>query len=472
MTPNLNKINKLSKLLTAGSLALVLLSSASLFAENDSATNKYDLLNVYQLALTSDPLIREAQHNRLATGERKAQALSAMLPQISAGAGRGDSSSSGSQVTFVDNDNDPTTPDVVGNVGFNSSSDSENWSLRLNQSIFDWNNWVNLDIAERQIAKANIDYDINQQDLLTRVANNYFGVLAAQDVLNFEQASKEAIKRQLDQTNTRFEVGLVAITDVQEAQAAYDQAISSEIDAKRRLALAKENLREIIDVKVDALAKPKSDLPLKPPLPDTEQAWVDQALQNNLNLLSVRMDTEIARENIRSQRTGHYPTLDLSATRDGNRRDSNNAFNSSDTRGTNFNLSLRVPIYSGGAVSSRVKESVYQYRAAKERTERATREVERTTRDAYLNVLANISRVKALKQAVKSSQTALEATEKGFEVGTRTTVDVLNSRRSLLDAERNYSQARYDYLTNLLALNRASGALSKANIVEINSWLN
>ena len=449
---------------------LIAFLSPQTFAETERPI-KHDLLSVYQLALQSDPVIREAQHNRLATGERKAQALSAMLPQLRASAGRGDSSSAGSQVTFVDSDNNPATPDVVGNVGFKSSSDSENWSLSLNQSLFNWGNWVGLGIAEKQIAKADIDYDINRQDLLTRVATNYFSVLAAHDVLSFEQASKEAIQRQLDQTNTRFEVGLVAITDVQEAQAAYDQAISSEIDAKRRLALAKENLREIIDVKVEELAEPISDLPLTPPLPATEQAWVDQSLQNNLTLLSTRMDTEIARDNVRSQKTGHYPTLDFSATRSGNQTDSNNAFNSSDTRGTNLNLSLSVPIYSGGRVSSQVRESVYQYRATKERTERVTREIERTTRDAYLNVLANISRVRALKQAVRSSQTALEATEKGFEVGTRTTVDVLNSRRSLLDSERNYSQARYDYLTNLLALKRASGELSEADIAQINTWL-
>jgi len=395
-----------------------------------------------------------------------------MLPQITAGAGRGDRSSAGNQVTFIDNDNDPSTPDIIGNVGFASSSDSENWSLNLNQSLFNWRNWVGLDIASKQIAKADIDYNIQQQDLLTRVATNYFAVLAAYDVLSFEQASKTAIQRQLDQTNTRFEVGLVAITDVQEAQAAFDQAVASEIDAKRRVALAKDNLREIIDSKVDALAKPITDLPLTPPLPATEQVWVDQALQNNLSLLSTRMDAEIARDNIRSQKTGHYPTLDLSATRSGNVTDSNNAFNSSDTRGTNLNLSLNVPLYSGGGTSSRVRESVYQYRAAKERTERNTRQVERTTRDAYLNVLSNISRVRALQQAVRSSQTALEATEKGFEVGTRTTVDVLNSRRSLLDAERNYSQARYDYLNNLLALKRASGELGEKDIAQINSWLN
>ena len=453
-------------------IPLIVGTLGSPFVQADtSADTTYDLLEVYQLALNNDPLIREADFNRLATSERKAQALSALLPQLSAGAGRRDSESSGSQVTFFDNDNDPTTPDIIGNVGFRSSSDAETWSLQLNQSIFNWKNWVNLGISEKQIAKADIDYDINRQELLTRVASNYFAVLAAQDVLSFEQASKTAIKRQLDQTNTRFEVGLVAITDVQEAQAAYDQAIASEIDAKRRLALAKDNLREIIDVKVINLAEPIDALPLTPPLPATEQAWIDVAQQNNLNLLTTRMDAEIARANIRSQRSDHYPTLGFSASRQGNQTDSNNAFNSSDTRGTTLNLNLNIPLYTGGNTSSRVRESVYQYRAAKERTERVSREVKRTTRDAYLNVLANISRVKALKQAVKSSQTALEATEKGFEVGTRTTVDVLNSRRSLLDAERNYSQARYDYLTNLLALKRASGNLDASDIEQINNWL-
>jgi len=446
------------------SLLLFILFSTDICAKDD-------LLSVYRQALISDPLLREADANRLATGERKTQAKSLMLPQISASAGLGDRSTDGSQVGFIDTDNDPTTPPIIGNQNFSTGSDSKNWQFDISQSLFNWDHWVGLDRAEKQIEKAEIDFNISQQDLVARVTNRYFAVLAAQDVLRFEKASKEAINRQLEQTNTRFEVGLVAITDVQESQAAYDQAIASEINAMRQLALAKDNLREIVGVELEALAEPQSDFPLALPTPNDDQVWVDQAIQNNLNLLSTRMAAEIAHDNIRSQQTGRYPTLGIRASRSGGESNSNNAFDDRNTRSTNFSLSLNVPIYSGGATTSRIRESIYQYRAAKERVERITRETERETRNAYLNVEANILRAKALKQAVKSSQTALSASEKGFEVGTRTTVDVLNARRSLLDAERNYSQSRYDYLTNLLVLKRVSGVLTEADISQINNWL-
>ena len=187
------------------------------------------------------------------------------------------------------------------------------------------------------------------------------------------------------------------------------------------------------------------------------------------------MSAEISRDNIDSQKTGHYPTLSLNLNRRGSDSDRDDFIRDISSTGsgnsTTFGVQLNVPIYSGGRTSSQTRQAVYQHRASKERVERITRETERSTRDAYLNVLSNISKIRALKQAVCSSQTALKATEKGFEVGTRTTVDVLNSRRTLLDSERNYSQSRYDYLSNLLNLKRAAGTLSQADIDQINSLL-
>ena len=424
-----------------------------------------DLSSIYQQALQSDPLLREAEANRLASNEGKTQAFSNLLPQISASAGYSQTDNSGISVSEFFPQGSPN----------DDSSSSNSWNVQLQQSLFDWNRWLNLKSAEKNVLKSNLDFEISKQDLILRVARSYFAVLAAKDVLEFEQGSKEAIARQLEQANTRFEVGLVAITDVQEAQAAYDQAIASEIDAKRRSALAIENLREITGQQVKDLARPQADFELGPPAPASQDVWVNESLEQNLSLLSARMAAEISRDNIDSQKTGHYPTLSMNLRRGGNDSDRDDFIRDISSTGSGnsstFGVQLNVPIYSGGRTSSLTRQAIYQHRAAKERVERITRETERATRNAYLNVLSNISNIRALKQAVRSSQTALKATEKGFEVGTRTTVDVLNSRRTLLDSERNYSQSRYDYLSNLLNLKRAAGTLSQADIDEINSLL-
>ena len=426
---------------------------------------KDDLTSIYQQALQSDPLLREAEANRLANNEARAQALSNLLPQVSAGANYNQNQNKGISVSQFFPQGSPN----------DDSSNSNSWSLQLQQSLFDWNRWIGLKRADKTILKSELDFNITRQDLILRVASSYFAVLAAQDVLKFEQASKEAIVRQLEQTNTRFEVGLVAITDVHEAQAAHDQAIASEIDAKRKLALAKGNLREITGRKVTELATPKADLQLGPPLPNAEDTWVNMAQDQNLNLLSARMAAQIARDDIDSQKTGHYPTVSMSISRNGSDSDRDdfiqNITSTGSNNSTSFGVQLSVPVYSGGRTSSQIRQSVFQHRAAIERVERITRETERETRDAYLNVLANVSRIRALSQAVRSSQTALQATETGFEVGTRTTVDVLNSRKTLLDSERNYSQSRYDYLSNLLNLKKAAGTLGQPDIDKINNLL-
>ena len=444
---------------------LIFLFATLIFLVMPQSFAQDDLSSIYQQALQSDPLLREAEANRLASNEGKAQAFSNLLPQISASAGYSQTDNSGISVSEFFPQGSPN----------DDSSSSNSWNVQLQQTLFDWNRWLNLKSAEKNILKSDLDFEISKQDLILRVARSYFAVLAAKDVLEFEQGSKEAIARQLEQANTRFEVGLVAITDVQEAQAAYDQAIASEIDAKRRSALAIENLREITGQQVKDLARPQADFELGPPAPASQDVWVNESLEQNLSLLSARMAAEISRDNIDSQKTGHYPTLSMNLRRGGNDSDRDDFIRDISSTGSGnsstFGVQLNVPIYSGGRTSSLTRQAIYQHRAAKERVERITRETERATRNAYLNVLSNISNIRALKQAVRSSQTALKATEKGFEVGTRTTVDVLNSRRTLLDSERNYSQSRYDYLSNLLNLKRAAGTLSQADIDEINSLL-
>lgn len=434
------------------------------------------LMDVYQSALRSDPLIREAEANRMAALEAKPQARGALLPQISGNASYSNTRSDGSSQT-----SDPAGGFFTSS--FETDNDQTSWDIQLRQSIFRWDQWVALKQAGKLVARADIVYKAAAQDLMARVAGAFFNVLAAEDTLRSEQAAKEAIGRQLEQSQKRFEVGLIAITDVQEAQAAWDLAVAVEITAKRSLANQKEVLREITGEYPEDLSSPKEEIPLVSPDPENQDQWVDVALQRNLTLLAADIGVEITRDDISIARTGHYPTLDLVASyndRDTTGQRANSIAPAplpplgqadSVSQSNSISLQLSVPIFSGGATSSRVRQRVYQHRAAKEQLERVARETERDTRDAYLGVISEIARVKALKQAHASSQTALEATEAGFEVGTRTTVDVLDSRRQLFIAETAYLRSRYDYIVNVLRLKLAAGTLNIDDLAEVNSWL-
>lgn len=449
------------------------------------------LMQIYEKALRSDPLVREAEANMLATQEGKPIARGALLPQVNGRMNFNRGAADGNTSTFFGGVQSERIVD-------SRDTDAQNWNLELRQSVFRWDQWVRLSQSDKQSAQADVDYQSAQQDLVIRVADAYFSVLAAEDTLTSEQAAKEAIGRQLEQAQKRFEVGLIAITDVQEAQAAYDQALAAEILAKRVLANQQELLRAIIDEAPPRLAQPVDNLPLEMPDPPDENQWVDLAMQQNRNLISSQIGVEIAKDDVNLARTGHYPTLDFVASR--NNQD-NEGFSRSpcvnplgcpnpqdptitDPQGTiqrnptgtdldtdSLSLQLAVPIFSGGSTSARVQQAVYLHRASRERLERTARETERQTRDAYLGVISDISRVQSLKQAFESAKTALKATEAGYDVGTRTTVDVLDARRRVFIAETVYLRSRYDYLINSLRLKQAAGTLTTDDIAQIDGLL-
>ena len=423
------------------------------------------LLEVYQQALQSDPLIHEADARRMASLEAVPQARGSLLPQINAGGSWYKGNNSGlQQEAFQDPDN--PTDVVFTTVDAESEFDGFGWNAELRQTLFRWDQFVGLKQAGKRVAKAEVDYEAAQQDLIVRVVIRYFDVLAAEDRLTSIHADRLAIARQLEQAKQRFEVGLIAITDVQESQAAYDQSVADEIQAKRELATAREFLREITGEYIPSLAAPTENFPLQSPNPADEASWIDQAMVQNLALLSSRFSEDIARDEISFRRTGHYPTLDLVANYDTSDTDisgvtidgvltQNPNFPTGNTRDS-ISVQFSVPIFQGGRTTSRVREAVYLHRASREQLQRVVRETERQTRDAYLGVLSEISRVNALAQAVKSSRTALEATQAGFDVGTRTIVDVLNSQRALYTAITNYYQSRYTYIGNVLRLKLAA----------------
>lgn len=445
-----------------------------------------DLLAVYQRALAADPQIREADATRLAARESKPQAIAALLPQLSGTAGYDQNKFEGTsdQAQIVG-----TGPNA-GQISIFSTSgtrepETKSWSLDLRQSLFRWENWMALRRADKQVAQAEADYAAAQQDLILRVSTTYFDVLAARDTLEAQQVNLQAVARQLDQAEKRFEVGLIAITDVQESRAARDNAAAAVIAAKRQLATAEELLREVTGEKYATLDKPGDDLPLKNPAPANEDDWVRVAMDQNLALVSSRLAANIARDDVRAAFGGHLPSIDLTASYGNQKITTDQTFPpfppnfpaprsvalENDSDATLIGVQFTLPIFSGGGARSRVRQQEFLWQAARQRLERTSRQTEREARDAFLGVTSEISRVNALKQALESSRTALQATEAGYEVGTRTTVDVLEARRNLVQALTNLSRSKYDYLLNVIRLRQAAGTLDPSALEEINGWL-
>ncbi len=450
---------------------LIIISVLALSIALPGAARAVTLLEIYQQALQSDPRIHEAEARRLAALEAKPQARGAYLPQISFNADYTTSTRSGPSRVF-----DPNTGELV-TVEVETETDSDSWAFNLRQSIFRWDQLVGLRRADKLVTKAEADREAAQQDLIVRVVQSYFDVLGAEDRLLARHANRNAIARQLEQAKQRFDVGLIAITDVQESQAAFDSAVADEIAAKRALATAREFLREITGEYVSELAAPGPGLPLNTPNPTGEAAWIDLALSQNLALVSSRIDEQLARDEISFRRNGHYPSVELVANtrEDTSDQDTITPFGSFSDSVTNpsdsISIQFNLPLFAGGSTSSRVREAVYLHRAARENLQRVTRETERQARDAYLGVLSEISRVNALERAVESNQTALEATEAGFEVGTRTIVDVLNAQFQLFQAITQYRQSRYDYLLNVMRLKQAAGNLQVQDLEALEPFL-
>lgn len=447
----------------------VLLIAAGALLSSGTASAA-SLLEIYQQALQSDPSIHEAEARRMAALEAKPQARSLLLPQISFSGDYTDAESDGTSVEIDSNG-------TIGQLQSRSRSETTRWGFNLTQTLFRWDQIVGLRQADKSVARAEAVREAAQQDLIVRVAQRYFDVLAAEDRLTSINADRRAIARRLEQAKQRFEVGLIAITDVQESQAAYDQSIADEIGAKRALATAREFLREITGEYVSELRAPGDDFPLITP-DESEDDWVNLSMAQNLNLVASRLDEQLARDEISFRRNGHYPSIDLVASTgeqdiSADRSFANSPFIPADSDGTSDSIGIQVniPIFRGGGTSSRVREAVYLHRASLEQLQRVTRETERQARDSYLGVLSERSRVDALRQAVSSSQTALEATQAGYEVGTRTIVEVLNSQFAVYAAVTNYYQSRYDYIMNVLRLKQAAGNLQIQDLEEIDEWL-
>lgn len=437
----------------------VFLASAVALATLPGIASADTLLEVYQRAAENDPQLRQAEAAYQAVEQTKSQARARLLPQLTATAGLS------RERQEIENSNSPLFQPGT----FNSTTKS--YSLNLNQALYRRDYFVSLRQADAAIGQALANYDAEWQNLVVRTADLYFNVLAAADDLEFARAEKNANQRLFEQIKQRFEVGLIAITDVHESQAAYDLAVAREIAAETRLAISREELRETTGYSPATLATLRETIPLLTPEPADMTVWLENAGRQNLSFIAAQFAVDAAREEMKLRRAGHYPTLDAVASY-GYSDVGAGRFGASESYDSSIGLQLRLPLYEGGGTSARVREGQYRLIQAKEALEQQRRAVDRQTRSAYLNVLDNISSVNALKQARISSESALEATEAGYEVGTRTIVDVVQSRRNLFDAQRNYARTRYDYILSILRLRQAAGLLEVKDIEEINRWLN
>lgn len=417
-----------------------------------------NLVETYDLALQNDPVLRESLANKMAVGETKDQSIARLLPQINAGA----------STTYNWSDQKSLFNERFPGQSRNNEFWDHQFGINLVQPVFHWDMWVQLSQSEKQIAQAEASYLAEQQRLMLKTTNAYFNVLAAQDNLIFSRAEQKTIARQLEQAQQRFDVGLIAITDVYEAQAGYDQSRANVIAAENAVSNAKEALQVIIGSHLDELNNLGEELPLPEPQPNNIEEWNSQAQNQNLQILVAQSETEIAQENIHFQRSGHYPTLDI-VGQFGLNQTTGNLYTKGNTE--NIGLQLNIPLFEGGAVTSRTRQAEYQHTQAQEALTATRRAVTQEVKDSYRAVIDSISQVKALQSAVKSGKSALEATEAGFEVGTRTMVDVLSATRNYTSAQSRYAQARYAYLVSGVRLKNAASTLSATDLEAINRYL-
>ncbi|MCF6691103.1 outer membrane channel protein TolC [Raoultella terrigena] len=412
-----------------------------------------NLMQVYQQARISNPDLRKSAADRDAAFEKINEARSPLLPQLGLGA----------DYTYTNGYRDTN--------GQNSNVTSG--SLQLTQTLFDMSKWRALTLQEKAAGIQDVTYQTDQQTLILNTATAYFNVLSAIDTLSYTEAQKQAIYRQLDQTTQRFNVGLVAITDVQNARSQYDSVLANEVTARNNLDNAVESLRQVTGNYYPQLSSLNVD-GFKTNKPETVNALLKEAENRNLSLLQARLNQDLAREQIRQAQDGHLPTLDLNAsTGVSNSRysGSNSSTPDTDAGQNKIGLSFSLPLYQGGMVNSQVKQAQYNFVGASEQLESSHRTVVQTVRSSFNNINASISSINAYKQAVVSAQSSLDAMEAGYSVGTRTIVDVLDATTTLYNAKQQLSSARYNYLINQLNIKSALGTLNEQDLVALNNTL-
>ena len=443
-------------------VAPLLLAASLLSAPPASAI---DLVALHDIASRQDAELQAAYYRKQAGNKQTNIAWANFYPQISGSYnknwGASEASTAGNRL-----------PDIDVNNSFAGVS--------ITQSIFNWRNIGQLQQAKAQTDAADADYQAAYKSFLLRVSERYFGVLSAQDNLTFAEAEEKALQRQFEQAEQRFEVGLTAVTDVLDARARYDQARARSIVAQNTLDDAFEGLSQLTGESFESLDLLQDELPLESPAPDSADDWIDIAMANSPVLDSLRATSDAAESNIRVQSAGHMPTIDFVVNYNQSTNNARPVFSdefallgltTTVNRSTQAGVRVEVPFFSGGRVTAQRKQARHQLNAAFMDVELQERTVMRNAYNFYRSVVADINEVEAREQAVISARSALEATQAGFEVGTRTIVDVLISEQQFFQAQRDYAQARYDYILDHLRLKEAAGVIEPEDLMRINTLL-
>lgn len=412
-----------------------------------------DLGEIYELAVENDPQIGAAEARYMARKQAVPQAWAGLLPVITA---------SGST---TDTRNTKLLPGVDEEIQLKS----HRWQAVLTQPIFRFDRFFQLKRSKNIRAQAAAQFAADQQELIIRVSDSYFNILSAEDRLSAARAERDAVKRQLEQVQQRFDVGLVAITDLLESTAAFDSSTVNVIEAEGAHMIAFETLLRLTDDPLDKILSLSADFAVEYPEPIDEEAWVKAALERNFDLLAAREGVNAARRNLTIARSGHLPTIDASAT-------FNHSVSEQLPIDSKFDdkivaVQITIPIFSSGATRSRSKEAGYLLTESQRNFDLTQRTVVETTRNLYSAITTDVARVKARKRGIESSQSALDATETGYEVGTRNIVDVLQAQQRLFQAQFLYANARYQYIKDVLRLKQVSGALGPDDIHELNTFM-
>lgn len=459
----MRKIYKLTRLLTGVTAVTVALCSTIAVADdgaNISHGRAQSLLDIYQQAVANDPILSAALNANQAAQELIAQGKALYRPTVNFTAG---TNASQTDVRYLGAGVFPFRDGRSSFTGYNYGIDAR-------QPIFRQQNLVQMDQARIQVSQADKQLHLSQQDLMLRATQAYFEVLIAQDKIDLIVAQKAAILSQLAQAKANFEVGNATITDTNEAQARYDLVLAQEIAAVNEQQIAQRGLQAITGIMPQQLAAVKADIKTQPLQQDITQ-WLAAAAQNNLNIQIQQDIASFAAQEVARLSAGHLPTLDAVASyTDTYANGSANGFGS-DLKTAVVGLQLQIPLYQGGAISSKVRQAVFNQQKAQDELELARRKAELDTQRSYLNLNTSIAQVRAYEQALISSQSQVDSTKLGYEVGVRTSVDVLNAQQQFFSAKRDLLQSRTNYLLNIIRLKSATGMVAEVDLADINQQL-
>jgi len=442
---------------TQSQLSKLLLKPFAVAALSAMATaNAADLLEIYHAAQSQDPVFASARATQRAGKEKLAQGRALLLPSVNLSA----------NTTFNDNTTQYRNPAFPSGA---SRFNSDSIGVNLVQPLYRQQNRVAYTESGLQVAQTDAQFRSTEQNLILRVAQAYFDVLIAQDGVALAGAQKQAIAEQLEQAKRNFEVGSATITDTHEAQARHDLVSAQEIAAQSNLEIKKRALQQLTNAMPVALNPLGAQFKLESPQPADMEKWVEQAQQRSLQLAVAQAAAQLAEKEVERNRAGHYPTLDLVANY--TQSSAGGGSLTSESRNAALGVQLNVPLYQGGVLNSRSREAEANLDRAKEELENARRTVALQTRQAYLGVVNGIAQVEALQQALKSSETLLEASKLGQQVGVRTNLDVLNAQQQLFSTRRDLYQAEYNYLISQLQIKAAAGTLTEEDLAKVNRAL-